>query len=147
LQKINLNLITFYFLSLWWTYIFHSHIIQSILSAAFSTKHHKYVRPTNTIILECPYRSQEGNVVQWLYSNSTNGTFLTISNNEVISPQYGSDHSFVIIKNITGGGVYDLQISNVTTANEGIYRCSSQNKTTNKPVQTDLVLRMIRMYI
>ena len=140
-------MITFYFLSLWWTYIFHSHIMQSILSAAFSTKHHKYARPTNTIILECPYRSLKGNDVHWSYTNSTNIAFITISNGETINPYIGFNDSFVILRNRTDGGVYDLQISNVTTANEGIYRCAYQNETTNKPVQTDFVLRMMRMYI
>jgi len=111
-----------------------------IFSATFSTKHCKYVRPTKTIILECP---QNGNVVEWLYSNNTNETFHTISQNEEISKQFGS----VIIRNRTGDGSYDLQINNATTADEGIYRCTSENETIHKTVLTDVVLCLMRMYM
>ena len=112
----------------------------SIFSATFSTKHCEYVKPTKTIILECP---QNGNVVEWLYRNNTNGKFLTIFQNSVVNPEFGS----VTIRNITGGGFYHLQINNATTADEGIYRCTSRNETTNKPIVTDVVLCLMRTYI
>lgn len=122
--------------------VYHGLMIFTILSkATFSTKHCKYVRPTTTTILECPYRSEGEDVVQWLYSNSTNRTFLTISDNNDINNIFMSNHSFVILSNRTDGGFYDLQISNVTTADEGIYRCTYRNETIHQP---EIVLCLMR---
>jgi hypothetical protein len=93
----------------------------------------------STVTLKCPYG------LTWEYSNfSEKLIFSKIADRNLIDPTLRKSVRYHIKSDVETGN-YDLQISNVTSDDDGVYRCTYVKE--NKSGQNDILLRLKSTYL
>jgi uncharacterized membrane protein len=93
----------------------------------------------STVTLKCPYG------LTWEYSIfSEKLIFSKIADRNLIDPTLRKSVRYHIKSDVEAGN-YDLQISNVTSDDDGVYRCTYVKE--NKAGQNDILLRLKSTYL
>jgi hypothetical protein len=93
----------------------------------------------STVTLKCPYG------LTWEYSIfSEKLIFSKIADRNLIDPTLRKSVRYHIKSDVETGN-YDLQISNVTSDDDGVYRCTYVKE--NKAGQNDILLRLKSTYL
>ena len=97
----------------------------------------------STVTLKCPYG------VAWEFSIfSEKLNFSTIAVGNLIDPTFRNGVRYHIKSDVETGN-YDLQISNVTSEEDGVYRCCyvKENKTGEHDIHLRLKSTYLRLYL
>ena len=97
----------------------------------------------STVTLKCPYG------LTWEYSNfSEKLIFSKIADRNLIDPTLRKSVRYHIKSDVETGN-YDLQISNVTSDDDGVYRCTyvKENKTGHNDIHLRLKSTYLRFYL
>ena len=98
----------------------------------------------STVTLKCPYG------VAWefsIFSGKLN--FSNIADRNFIDSTFRNSVRYHIKSDIETTGNYDLQISNVTSDDDGVYRCTyvKENKSDENNIQLRLRSTYLRLYL
>ena len=107
--------------------------------AVFSLDNEILASEGSTVTLKCPYG------LTWEYSIfSEKLIFSKIADRNLIDPTLRKSVRYHIKSDVETGN-YDLQISNVTSDDDGVYRCTYVKE--NKSSQNDILLRVNSTYL
>jgi len=103
----------------------------------------------STVIVKCPENSTDA--LSWEYSVFSQIRMLNfsrIADGYVVNPTFRNRVRLHIKRGVETGN-YDLQISNVTIDDDGVYRCSyvTENKTGHKDIHLRLKSTYLRLYL
>jgi hypothetical protein len=99
----------------------------------------------STVTLKCP---DDG--LTWEFSIfSEKLNFSKIADGNLIDPTFRNSVKYHIKSDVETTGNYDLQISNVTSDDDGVYRCSyvKENKTGENDIHLRLKSTYLRFYL
>ena len=101
----------------------------------------------STVTINCTVNSTEGLI--WEYSAFSEKLILNkIADGNSIDPTFRNRVRYRVKSDVETGN-YDLQISNVTSDDNGVYRCSyvTENKTRNNEIHLWLKSTYLRCYL
>ena len=115
--------------------------------AVSSLDHEIFASEGSTVTINCTVNSTEGLI--WEYSFFSEKLILNkIADGNAIDPTFRNRVRYHIKSDVETGN-YDLQISNVTSDDNGVYRCSyvTENKTGNNEIHLWLKSTYLRCYL
>ena len=101
----------------------------------------------STVTINCTVNSTEGLI--WEYSVFSEELIIKkIADGKLINPTFRNSFRYHIDSDVETGN-YDLQISNVNSDDNGVYRCSyaTENKTDNNEIHLWLKSTYLRCYM
>ena len=101
----------------------------------------------STVTINCTVNSTEGLI--WEYSVFSEKLIIKkIADGKLINPTFRNSFRYHIDSDVETGN-YDLQISNVNSDDNGVYRCSyaTENKTDNNEIHLWLKSTYLRCYM
>ena len=115
--------------------------------AVSSLDHEIFASEGSTVTINCTVNSTEGLI--WEYSFfSEKLIFNKIADGNLINPRFTNSFRYHIDSDVETGN-YDLHISNVTSDDNGVYRCSyvTENRTGNNEIYLRLKSTYLRCYL